>query len=769
MQNIVKKSYPIIGMQCASCRSLIENTLVKLKGVKQISVNFATEILHIEYDTENVTEEQIAKAIMKLGNYKLIIEKNKSNLVAPNVDHKSLELNEQKRRLTIIAILSIPFWFIMILMLLNILNLINLTHAPLGFLEVEQMAIKINYFYFLQFIIASVIIFWGAKQIFISAFKTIKNRSANMDTLIAIGTFSAWAFSSIVTFFPSLFHNIQVDVFFEAAVFIIFFVQLGRYIEVNAKLKTNSAITKLMSLQAKTATLIKNGEEMMVSISEIKIGDVVMTRPGEKIPVDGVIIEGSSTIDESVISGESMPISKTINDNVIGATINKSGSIKIRTEKIGSETMLAQIIKIVEEAQSSSTEIQKFADKVSSVFVPIVIAIAIIALIFWLIFAPLIGIIPAETTTTQLAVYIFTTILIIACPCALGLATPTAIVAGTGMAANNGILVKDAAALERMNVVNTLVFDKTGTLTKGQPAVVDSLYFNEDRKKILTMAAALENLSEHPLSKAIVKYTENSTISKSIKVKDFENIEGMGVIGKINKEKIAIGNEKLLAKLGIKFDRKKNKEVNQLSQSSNTIVYMSIEKKVVAIFAISDTIKDNAAAVITNLKQLNLKLIMLTGDNELTALNIAKQLGIDEVIANVLPQDKARHIKQISSRSKSTVIAMVGDGINDAPALAQADIAIAMGNGTDIAIETADIILIKGSLDKILTTFSISKITLKVIKQNLIWAFAYNIVAIPIAAGVFFPATGLLLSPVIASIAMAFSSISVVLNSLRIK
>lgn len=769
MQNIVKKSYPIIGMQCASCRSLIENTLVKLKGVKQISVNFATEILHIEYDTENVTEEQIAKAIMKLGNYKLIIEKNKSNLVAPNVDHKSLELNEQKRRLTIIAILSIPFWFIMILMLLNILNLINLTHAPLGFLEVEQMAIKINYFYFLQFIIASVIIFWGAKQIFISAFKTIKNRSANMDTLIAIGTFSAWAFSSIVTFFPSLFHNIQVDVFFEAAVFIIFFVQLGRYIEVNAKLKTNSAITKLMSLQAKTATLIKNGEEMMVSISEIKIGDVVMTRPGEKIPVDGVIIEGSSTIDESVISGESMPISKTINDNVIGATINKSGSIKIRTEKIGSETMLAQIIKIVEEAQSSSTEIQKFADKVSSVFVPIVIAIAIIALIFWLIFAPLIGIIPAETTTTQLAVYIFTTILIIACPCALGLATPTAIVAGTGMAANNGILVKDAAALERMNVVNTLVFDKTGTLTRGQPAVVDSLYFNEDRKKILTMAAALENLSEHPLSKAIVKYTENSTISKSIKVKDFENIEGMGVIGKINKEKIAIGNEKLLAKLGIKFDRKKNKEVNQLSQSSNTIVYMSIEKKVVAIFAISDTIKDNAAAVITNLKQLNLKLIMLTGDNELTALNIAKQLGIDEVIANVLPQDKARHIKQISSRSKSTVIAMVGDGINDAPALAQADIAIAMGNGTDIAIETADIILIKGSLDKILTTFSISKITLKVIKQNLIWAFAYNIVAIPIAAGVFFPATGLLLSPVIASIAMAFSSISVVLNSLRIK
>ncbi len=769
MQNIVKKSYPIIGMQCASCRSLIEDTLVKLKGVKQISVNFATEILHIEYDTENVTEEQIAKAIMKLGNYKLIIEKNKSNIVAPNVDHKSLELNEQKRRLTIIAILSIPFWFIMILMLLNILNLINLTHAPLGFLEVEQMAIKINYFYFLQFIIASVIIFWGAKQIFISAFKTIKNRSANMDTLIAIGTFSAWAFSSIVTFFPSLFHNIQVDVFFEAAVFIIFFVQLGRYIEVNAKLKTNSAITKLMSLQAKTATLIKNGEEMMVSISEIKIGDVVMTRPGEKIPVDGVIIEGSSTIDESVISGESMPISKTINDNVIGATINKSGSIKIRTEKIGSETMLAQIIKIVEEAQSSSTEIQKFADKVSSVFVPIVIAIAIIALIFWLIFAPLIGIIPAETTTTQLAVYIFTTILIIACPCALGLATPTAIVAGTGMAANNGILVKDAAALERMNVVNTLVFDKTGTLTRGQPAVVDSLYFNEDRKKILTMAAALENLSEHPLSKAIVKYTENSTISKSIKVKDFENIEGMGVIGKINKEKIAIGNEKLLAKLGIKFDRKKNKEVNQLSQSSNTIVYMSIEKKVVAIFAISDTIKDNAAAVITNLKQLNLKLIMLTGDNELTALNIAKQLGIDEVIANVLPQDKARHIKQISSRSKSTVIAMVGDGINDAPALAQADIAIAMGNGTDIAIETADIILIKGSLDKILTTFSISKITLKVIKQNLIWAFAYNIVAIPIAAGVFFPATGLLLSPVIASIAMAFSSISVVLNSLRIK
>ena len=769
MQNIVKKSYPIIGMQCASCRSLIEDTLVKLKGVKQISVNFATEILHIEYDTENVTEEQIAKAIMKLGNYKLIIEKNKSNIVAPNVDHKSLELNEQKRRLTIIAILSIPFWFIMILMLLNILNLINLTHAPLGFLEVEQMAIKINYFYFLQFIIASVIIFWGAKQIFISAFKTIKNRSANMDTLIAIGTFSAWAFSSIVTFFPSLFHNIQVDVFFEAAVFIIFFVQLGRYIEVNAKLKTNSAITKLMSLQAKTATLIKNGEEMMVSISEIKIGDVVMTRPGEKIPVDGVIIEGSSTIDESVISGESMPISKTINDNVIGATINKSGSIKIRTEKIGSETMLAQIIKIVEEAQSSSTEIQKFADKVSSVFVPIVIAIAIIALIFWLIFAPLIGIIPAETTTTQLAVYIFTTILIIACPCALGLATPTAIVAGTGMAANNGILVKDAAALERMNVVNTLVFDKTGTLTRGQPAVVDSLYFNEDRKKILTMAAALENLSEHPLSKAIVKYTENSTISKSIKVKDFENIEGMGVIGKINKEKIAIGNEKLLAKLGIKFDRKKNKEVNQLSQSSNTIVYMSIEKKVVAIFAISDTIKDNAAAVITNLKQLNLKLIMLTGDNELTALNIAKQLGIDEVIANVLPQDKARHIKQISSRSKSTVIAMVGDGINDAPALAQADIAIAMGNGTDIAIETADIILIKGSLDKILTTFSISKITLKVIKQNLIWAFAYNIVAIPIAAGVFFPATGLLPSPVIASIAMAFSSISVVLNSLRIK
>lgn len=822
---MIKQIFPIVGMHCVSCKKLIEKMVAKVNGVSTVNVNYATEKMIVEYDESKTNLEEIRTAVGKAGSYKLVTNVYGKTVLAspPEVkklslnmgldtqhQHNSVELNHEnmghtidkqkdenahggahhdhaamlkkeeydklKRRVWFTGLASLPFLAFMIRMLLIEIGVLTEDHMPLGAIMIDKIEYELNAFFFLQFLIATPAIIWGGKQFFQSAWSALKVKAANMDTLIALGTFTAWFFSSIVTFFPKLFGNFEVDVFFEAGVFITFFILLGRLLEARAKGQANDAIKKLLELQAKEATVIRNDEEIKIPIDQVVKGDIVIVRPGEKIPVDGLITEGASTIDESMVTGESIPVEKKSGDTVIGATINKTSTFRFEATKVGKETMLAQIIQMVEEAQGTTAPIQKLADKISGIFVPIVIVIAILAFIFWLLVAQPIGLLAGDESVIQLAVYIATTVLIIACPCALGLATPTAVMVGTGKAAGKGILIKDAQALEFAHKINTIVFDKTGTLTKGTPEVTefiarkDLLPDSQEFLELLSYALSIEELSEHPLSNAIAEYITNMKGVK-IKVDDFKNIEGRGVEGIINGKKIILGNRRLMDERLVTLDYDLEENANRLINEGKTVIFMAIDKKNVAVFALADTIKDESKHAVEQLHKLGIKIVMLTGDNQKTAEAIAGQLGIDEVIAEVLPQDKADKIKELQSRveGKERIIAMVGDGINDAPALAQSDIGIAMGTGTDVAIEAGDVVIVKGTLDKVVETIIISKQTLKIIKQNLFWAFGYNIVAIPVAAGLLYPALGLLLSPIIASGAMAFSSISVVLNSLRLK
>jgi P-type Cu+ transporter len=781
-----KEQYPIVGMHCASCKKLIEKMVGKLSGVESVIVNYASEVMTISFDEKKVTLEEIKKAVQSAGGYELISDEQETVLASPpeaqkikdqqnGRDHKShasalkkKEYQKLKRTVTWVGLGAIPFMILMGYHGLASLGLKELMHAPFGFIELSGSAIKINALFLLQFLLATPILFIGGKQFFVSALRALKVRSANMDTLIALGTTTAWLFSVLVTFSPKLFGDVASDVFFEAAVFIVFFILLGRLLEARAKAKTSDAVKALFQLQAKEAVVIKNGEEIKVPIKDVKAGDIIVVRPGEKIPVDGVITSGSSTLDESMITGEAIPVEKSEGDSVIGATINKTSTFQFKAEKVGGETMLSQIIKMVEEAQGTTAPIQKLADKVSGVFVPVVILIAITSALFWFFAAPTLGLISTNISVLQLSVYIATTILIIACPCALGLATPTAVMVGTGKAAGKGILIKDAEALEKAHSIHTIIFDKTGTLTKGQPEVTNVAFADaESKDDILAWAHAIEHLSEHPLSDAIAKYSEKE--KKKLSVTDFKTIEGRGVSGVIGKEKIVLGNGRLMSEEKIELDSSLSKKADEFISKGRTTIYMSVNNKHVAVFGLADTVKEESKDAIAKLHKLGINVAMLTGDNQQTAEAIAKQLGIDTVIAEVLPADKAQKVKDIQKEFSGAIIAMVGDGINDAPALAQSDIGIAMGTGTDVAIEAGDIVLVQGTLDKVIETIQVSNMTLRVVKQNLFWAFGYNIIAIPVAAGILFPAFGILLSPIIASAAMAFSSVSVVSNSLRLK
>ncbi len=789
-----KQIYPIIGMHCASCKNLIEKMVSKVGGVKAVNVNFATEKMTVEFDPTETNLEEIKTAVSKAGSYKLVDNMEGETVLASPPEAKKVKGSKEKthdqhnsgghhdhasmlkekeyiklrNKVITIGITIIPFLVIMVMMLLKSFGIIEFSHAPFGYLEFSQFDYEINLFFLLQFILATPILFWGGSQFFSSAWSALKAKSSNMDTLVALGTTTAWLFSSIVTFAPTVFSTIDVDVFFEAAVFIIFFILLGRLLEARAKGRANDAIKKLFELQAKKATVIRKGKEMTISVDQVVKNDVIIVKPGEKIPVDGEITKGKSTIDESMVTGESLPITKEVGDKVIGSTINKTSTFQFKAEKVGKETILSQIIKMVEEAQGTTAPIQKLADKISSVFVPIVVTIAVTAFIFWLVVAPSIGLTDDIQSTFQFAVYIATTILIIACPCALGLATPTAVMVGTGKAAGKGILIKDAQALELAHKIDTIVFDKTGTLTKGQPEVTDfELASGLDKTEVFEIAGSIEKLSEHPLSNAIVKYVEKESVIKEESVKNFSNIEGKGVKAEFNNKNVLIGNLRLMQENNIQLDKHLENTARTFTKEGKTTIYMSIGNKLVAIFALADTIKEQSKKAIKELHNAGIKVVMLTGDNKETARTIANQLNIDDVIAEVLPKDKADKIRELSS--EKSVVAMVGDGINDAPALAQADIGIAMGTGTDIAIESGDIVLVKGTLDKVVETIDISKQTLSIIKQNLFWAFGYNVISIPIAAGILYPFFGIVLSPIIASAAMALSSVSVVLNSLRIK
>lgn len=616
-----------------------------------------------------------------------------------------------------------------------------------------------------MFILTTPVQIWLGWQFYKGTWQGLKHFSANMDTLVAIGTSAAYLYSIVATFFGSFFMRagLSANVYYDTAAVILTLIVLGKFLEARAKGQASEAIQKLLKLQAKTATVVREGREQKIPIDEVKVDDIVIVKPGEKIPVDGIITEGYSSIDESMITGESIPVEKKVGDEVIGATINKTGSFQFRATKVGAETALSQIVKLVQEAQGSKAPIQKLADIISGYFVPAVIAIAIIAFALWMIFGPA----PAFT----FALVVFVTVLIIACPCALGLATPTAILVGTGKGAENGILIRDAEKLEIFHKVNTLVFDKTGTLTNGKPVVTEIIQIRKEN--ILEYAASIEKGSEHPLAEAIVKYAQEKNIAIS-KPEKFNAIPGYGVEGIIESKNVVLGNRKLMEREKISIDGETEKQIQKLENEGKTVMILALDDSIAGLIGVADTLKEHSKEAVVELYKMSIKVIMITGDNERTAKAIAKEVGIDEVIAGVLPEDKAAKIKQlqierVDLRGRGNIVAMVGDGINDAPALAAADIGVAIGSGTDVAMEAADVTLIVGDLRKVPQAITLSRATMRTIRGNLFWAFIYNIIGIPIAAGVLFPAFGVLLNPIIASGAMASSSLFVVLNSLRLR
>ncbi len=612
----------------------------------------------------------------------------------------------------------------------------------------------------IQLLLALPVQFWAGLEFYQATIPALKHRLANMDTLVAIGTTVAFGFSAFITFFPDVIRNIGMEPmpYFDVATIVIGLILLGRYFEARAKAGTGEAIKKLIGLQAKTARVIKKGEDVDVPINEVVIGDIIRVRPGEKIPVDGVIVEGESSVDESMITGESIPVDKAKDDTVVGSTLNKTGTFIYRATKVGSETILAQIIKLVSEAQGSKAPIQRVADLISSYFVPIVIMLAFATFAIWYVFGP--------NPTFLFALLNTVAVLIIACPCAMGLATPTAIMVGTGIGAEHGILIKDAESLEIAHKVNTIIFDKTGTLTNGKPEVTDIVSTNKiNKEEVLKIAASIEKGSEHSLAEAIVKEADKKSIITS-KVGRFKAIAGHGVEGTVEGKQVYFGNRKLMERESVGFGSYLD-QIERLENEGKTVMMLGIEGKLAGLVAVADTVKDSARDGIEALQKKGIEVAMITGDNQRTAKAIASKLGIKIVLAEVLPDQKEAEVRKIQNEGK--VVAMVGDGINDAPALAAADIGIAMGTGTDVAIEAADITLINKDLKSVASAIELSKKTMRTIKMNLFWAFGYNVILIPVAMGVLYPFFHLLLNPIFASVAMATSSVSVVSNSLLLK
>jgi Cu+-exporting ATPase len=614
--------------------------------------------------------------------------------------------------------------------------------------------------FYVLWALATPVQFWIGWQFYKGAWGAFKHRNAEMNTLIAVGTSAAYLYSVAATLFPSFFETggIKPEVYFDTSALIIVLILLGRLLEARAKGQTSEAIKKLMGLRPKTARVIREGKEMDIPVEEVLVGDTIIVRPGEKIPVDGIVKEGKSAVDESMITGESIPVKKKGGDEVMGATINKTGSFKFQATKVGKDTALAQIIKLVQDAQGSKAPIQRLADVISGYFVPIVISIAIATFVIWFNFGPF----PALTC----ALLTFVAVMIIACPCALGLATPTAVMVGTGKGAEKGILIKGGESLEIAHKLDTIVFDKTGTLTRGEPEITDIVTQNDySEEEILKYAASAEKVSEHPLAEAIIKRAREKKIELH-DPKNFNAIEGHGIEAEVDGKKVLLGNLKLMQKQQIVV-RNLEEKAEELAGDGKTPMFISLEGKAAGLIAVADTLKENSLQAVEKLKKLGLEVIMLTGDNKKTAEAIARKAGIDRVLPEVLPEDKVHEIKSLQSGGRR--VAMVGDGINDAPALAQADVGIAIGSGTDVAMEASDITLIKGDLRGVVSAIELSKRTIKIIKQNLFWAFFYNTAGIPLAAGVLYPFFGILLNPIFASAAMAFSSVSVVSNSLRLR
>jgi len=731
---------PIRGMECASCVQKIERELLRLRGVTKATVNRATEKAKVEYIPSETDLAEIKKIIEQTG-YKVLDIPPEEELEDSERIVREKEYKKLKRKFFAGLILGI------IIFLGSVPHLFPWTPDILN-----------NFF--VLWILATPVQFWIGWQFYKGAWGAFTHRNADMNTLIAVGTSAAYLYSVAATLFPSLFESggLKPEVYFDTSALIIVLILLGRVLEARAKGQTSEAIKKLIGLRPKTARVKREGKEMDIPVEKVLVGDVVIVRPGEKIPVDGIITDGKSSVDESMITGESMPVKKEKGNEVIGATINKTGSFQFQATKVGKDTALAQIIKLVQDAQGSKAPIQRLADVISGYFVPIVISIAIATFVVWFSFGPS----PALT----FAILNFVAVMIIACPCALGLATPTAVMVGTGKGAENGVLIKGGESLETAHKLDTIVFDKTGTLTKGEPEVTDIINFNSYKEdEILKFAASAEKVSEHPLGEALIKKATESKIGLQ-DPKNFRAIEGHGIEAEVEQVSVLLGNAKLMEDRKIEI-KKLFEKAEHFAKDGKTPIYIALNGQFAGVIAVADTLKENSIQSVEKLKKLGLEVIMLTGDNSKTAEAISRKAGIDRVISEVLPEDKVHEIKKLQSEGKK--VAMVGDGINDAPALAQADVGIAIGSGTDVAMEASDITLIKGDLQGVVSAIELSKRTIRVIKQNLFWAFFYNTAGIPIAAGVLYPFFGILLNPIFASAAMAFSSVSVVSNSLRLR
>jgi Cu+-exporting ATPase len=729
------------GMTCAACVRRVENSLKALPGVQDAAVNLATGKAMITHEPDAINKSILELTLSDIGYEFLgLIEETGDD---PIEAARKKELKDLKTKVTTGIVLSI-FIFMG-----------SMQHWFLFLRSIPRQTML-----YILLVLCTPAVFWVGSRFFTGAIKAARQKTSDMNTLVAIGSLSAYLYSAFATARPDFFAKAGVTphVYFDGAAMIVALVLLGRLLEASARGKTSQAIKKLIALKPKTAHVIKNGKEKDIPIDEIMTGDEIRVKPGEKIPTDGVVIKGSSSIDESMLTGESLPIFKTGNSEVYAGTINQSGSFIFTATKVGTETVLAQIIRLVEEAQGSKAPIQRFADKVASIFVPVVITIAIITFGIWYFLVP--------NPVFSRALLNFVSVLIIACPCAMGLATPTAVMVGTGLGAENGILFKGGETLEKAYKLNTVVFDKTGTLTEGTPHVTDVVVSaGGDKRRLLAAAVSLEAVSEHPLAGAILEKGEEEGI-KPAEVKNFEALTGLGARGKLNGENILLGNVRLM-----RNEKVLTSDMDEISEklvlSGNTNVYVAIEGKLAGIISCADAPKTSAPETISLLKKKGLEIIMITGDHQKTAEAIGRKIGIEKTIAEILPQDKAQEIRHLQERHR--VVAMVGDGINDAPALAAADVGIAIGAGTDVAIEASDITLIKDDLTLVLSAVQLSSLTVKVIKQNLFWAFFYNSLGIPVAAGILYPFFGILLNPMFAAAAMALSSVSVVSNSLRLK
>lgn len=737
---------PITGMTCAACANRIEKSLNKLEGV-EASVNFATETATVRFDGGSLSADAITKRIEDTG---FGVGK-----AATEIDDEIANRDEEhdeaygilKRKFIVAAVLSVP------------VLVIAMSHGAIPFLNFDG----VNW---LQLILTTPVVVYSGAQFYRGAWAAMRHGSADMNTLVAVGTGTAYVYSVFATIFPAWFAtttehagHAMVPVYFEAAAVIIALILLGRMLEARAKGRTGDAIRKLVGLQPKTASVLRDGIETSVPIERLVVGDAVVVRPGEKIAVDGIITDGASAIDESMLTGESVPVEKKAGDKVFAATVNAAGAFTFRATRVGKDTALQQIVRLVREAQGAKPPIAKLADTISGIFTPIVIGIAVVTFLVWFFVSPV-------ETRLALALVNFVSVLIIACPCALGLATPTAIMVGTGRGAELGILIKGGDSLETAHKIDTIVLDKTGTVTTGEPSLTDVIAAKGfEENELLRLAASAETASEHPLSRAIVRGAQARGIELT-KASNFEALAGRGLLATLEGHSIMIGNRRLLAENEIDGESVYD-NADKLAGDGKTPMFVVIDGKAAGVIAVADTIKTGAADAVARLKKLGAEIVMLTGDNAHTAKAMADQAGIDRVLADVLPADKSAEIERLQAEGR--VVAMVGDGINDAPALAKADVGIAVGTGTDVAIEASDITLIGGDLNGVERAIALSKVTIRTVKQNLFWAFIYNVIGIPIAAGVLYPFTGWLLSPVIASAAMSLSSVSVVANSLRLR